>query len=101
MAVCNKRHDSFTKSTHLRAKVILYQLAQLGFFFVGDENSRESCAARSADAQFTCSQHTKYIMWTKDWDQSIVGTSSTARLPVCHLSGHIGCQRRRQTLLIG
>ena len=39
MAECNQRYDSFNKSTHLREKVILYQLAQLGFFFVGDDNS--------------------------------------------------------------
>ena len=37
MAVCNNVR-LFNKSSHLRAKVISYQLAQLGFFFVGDEN---------------------------------------------------------------
>ena len=32
-------YDSFSKSEHLKGKLFAYQLAQLGFFFVGDRNS--------------------------------------------------------------
>ena len=39
MADCKNRHDSFSNSQHLKGKVFAYQLAQLGFFFVGDLNA--------------------------------------------------------------
>ena len=72
MAVCNKRHDSFNKSTHLRAKVISYQLAQLGFFFVGDENSpgklRCSFCRRTIHMFSTIEIH--HV--EKDWDQRLL-----------------------------
>ena len=39
MADCRRRYDSFNKSEFLKGKLAAYQLAQLGFFFVGERNS--------------------------------------------------------------
>ena len=39
MADCRRRFDSFNKSEVLKGKAAAYQLAQLGFFFVGDRNA--------------------------------------------------------------
>lgn len=38
MANCNNRYTSFNKSTYFKGKISAYQLAQLGFYFVGDKN---------------------------------------------------------------
>ena len=38
MADCRKRYDSFNKSEYQKGRVGAYQLAQLGFFFIGDRN---------------------------------------------------------------
>ena len=72
MAVCNKRHDSFTKSTHLRAKVISYQLAQLGFFFVGDENSpgKLRCSFCRRTIHMFSTHEIHYV--EKDWDRRLL-----------------------------
>ena len=72
MADCRKRHDSFNKSEHLRAKMSSYQLSQLGFFFVGDRNSpgKLRCSfCRRTIHMFTTNeiQHLE-----KDWDRRLL-----------------------------
>jgi hypothetical protein len=72
MAECYKRFESFTKSAHFRGKVISYQLAQLGFFFVGDQKF---------PGKLRCSfcRHTIYMFSTydilhveKNWDRRLL-----------------------------
>ena len=72
MAECNKRHESFNKSTHLRAKVISYQLAQLGFFFVGDETSpgKLRCSFCRRTIHMFSTYDIKHV--TKDWDRRLL-----------------------------
>ena len=75
MADCWKRLESFNKSEHLKDKVSAYQLAQLGFFFVGDRNApgklRCSFCRRTID-MFTTDGTEDMAYVENDWDRRLI-----------------------------
>ena len=72
MADCRKRFDSFSKSEHLKGKVMAYQLAQLGFFFVGDRNAvgKLRCSFCRRTIHMFVTDDVSYI--EKDWDRRLI-----------------------------
>ena len=72
MADCRKRHDSFNKSEHLRAKLASYQLSQLGFFFVGDRNSpgKLRCSFCRRTIHMLTTEEITHL--GKDWERRLV-----------------------------
>ena len=72
MADCRKRHDSFNKSEHLRAKVASYQLSQLGFFFVGDRNSPGKLRCSFCRRTFHMFTTTEIQHLEKDWERRLL-----------------------------
>ena len=72
MADCRKRYDSFSKSELLRGKVAAYQLSQLGFFFVGDRNSRGKlrCSFCRRTIHMFTTEDAPYL--EKDFDRRLI-----------------------------
>ena len=88
MADCRKRFDSFSKSEYLRGKVASYQLAQLGFFFVGDGNAvgKLRCSFCRRTIHLFLKEDVAFI--EKDWERRLISlvqrhSHLSATCPLC------------------